>query len=189
MNTDIRVAISFYKHLKRRRLQLDLGAEGVCGLIDLWLYMAENRPDGNLSNMSSEEISLAANYSLNSDIFLNGLIRAGFIDETVNSDGSVARKLHNWEIHNAWAANAEQRSDAARKLAEKRWAKKLKKSGRNAVRMRDAMPAACETQCDAHTVGNAPYPFPYPFPSPKEEAWSEITREDIKDAKKLFKDD
>ena len=187
MNSDIRIKISFASHLKRRRLQFDLGAEGVLGLVDLWLYMAENRPHGDLTGMSAEEIALAANYGQNADFFLSALVKCNFVDETLNSDGTVSRRLHGWEKHNAWAANSEKRSEAARELAKKRWSKRLTRKGQNAkgnaVRMRDALPTACETHCGAHTVGNAPSPNPSPNPSPSPIPFQYITTEEIKRAK------
>jgi len=192
MNTDIRIQLSFYGHLKRRKLQQDLGCEGVCALIDLWLYAAENRSNGDLTGMTNEDIALAANYHQNADNFIAGLCRAGFLDETVNPNGIILRRLHNWTLHNAWAANADRRSEHARELAQKRWNRKLsKKSTKNAGRMRDAMPAACETQCGAHTLGNAPLPNPLPSPKPSQKdylPWNDITKNDFQDAKRIFQD-
>jgi hypothetical protein len=62
MNTDIRVKLTFYNDLKRRRLQQELGSEGVLALLDLWLFAAQHLPSGDLSSLSPEEIVLAANY-------------------------------------------------------------------------------------------------------------------------------
>jgi hypothetical protein len=196
VNSDIRVATTFYVSLKRRRLQQDLGAEGVLALLDLWLYAAMHQADGDLTNLSAEEIALAANYPNNPENFLAGLVKVGFVDENIERDGSISRKIHHWEIHNAWAANATKRSEAARELASKRWDKKLNRrhATRNAVRIQPV----CDAQCDAQAVGNAPLPNPFPFPSPlpnptpkQQQSWDEgelnpeMIKKDFEKLKKL----
>jgi len=60
MNKDIRLSISFYRHIKRRKLEARLGPCGVFSFIDLLLYVGENKPDGILSGMDAEDIALAA---------------------------------------------------------------------------------------------------------------------------------
>jgi hypothetical protein len=183
MNSDIRVSTGFYNHIKRRRLQQKLGADGVLAIIDLWLFMATHQPDGDLSNFSPEEIALAANYQHSPENLLAALENIGFIDAKLNKDGSESRKLHDWEIHNAWAANAKQRSESARKLARKRWDKKYANKDFNAVSNATRMHDTCETQCDAHTVGNAPSPSPKPSQKKEQNSvWdSPLTETDVAD--------
>ncbi|MEM3449648.1 MAG: hypothetical protein QXP38_12390 [Nitrososphaerota archaeon] len=54
MNTDIRIKTTFLTHHKTR-LKRKLGTEGVLSLIALWLYVAQYRPDGYISDLEPED--------------------------------------------------------------------------------------------------------------------------------------
>lgn len=62
MNTDIRIAVSFCNHRKRRKLKLVIGDNSTDYLIDLWLSTAMNHPDGRLIGMDETDIALAAGW-------------------------------------------------------------------------------------------------------------------------------
>jgi uncharacterized phage protein (TIGR02220 family) len=148
MNSDIRVQISFSRHVKRKKLQSRLKAEGVLALIDLWLYAGENHPDGILKGMTSEDISLSANWDGDPDVFISTLIEIGFIDE---SEGYYS--LHDWEENNPYAVHAPERKERAKKAARARWG------------ITDECSEHANSIQDA-SLSNAPSPTPIPTPTP-----------------------
>lgn len=131
MNADIRLSIGFWQHPKTRKTVKRLGLEGVRSLQILWLWAAQNRPDGNLSGMDWEDIELAADWSGEDRAFFDFCLGV-WLDEA--SDGY---SLHDWQEHNAWAADADDRSDKARfsRLAtvNRKAYEALKAQGSNAV--------------------------------------------------------
>jgi hypothetical protein len=154
VNKDIRLKVSFFSHLKTKRLKRELGWEGIISLIKLWMYAAVNKPKGDLSGMSAEDIAIASDWEGDPGEYLKALIDLGFLDE---QEGRLS--IHDWQEHNPWAASAPERSRRMSDLAQKKWKKRL---------------GVCDTQCGAHSGAqcvedaerNAPYPFPIPSPSP-----------------------
>ena len=122
MSTDIRLNISWYTSLKRKSLIRRLGHRGVTAIIDLWLYTAQHKPDGNLAGLSDDDIAEAAQYDGDSKEFLQAIgpkpDGLGFLDG--NSNGY---KVHEWKEHNPWAYHSKARSKAAKKAVEERWRK------------------------------------------------------------------
>jgi len=160
MNTDIRIKTNFLTHHKTLRLLRKIGAEGVLSLIGLWLYVAQYRPKGDISDLSPEDIAAVSLWNKDPQIFLNVLIEVGFIDETINPDGSIKRVIHDWEEHNKFCYFAPERSEIARKNVEKRWKKKVEKSESYTNRITN-----CNTDC------NTPIPIPIPNPNTKEKEY------------------
>ena len=115
MNTDIRLSVGFWQHPKTKKMIKRLGLEGVRSLQVLWLWAAQNRPNGNLSGMDDEDIELAADWQGEDGKFIN-ICREMWFDTT-----EFGLKLHDWEEHNPWQTGAEARSDKARKAAQARW--------------------------------------------------------------------
>lgn len=115
MNTDIRLSVGFWSHPKTKKTARRLGLDGVRSLQILWLWAAQNRPDGNLSGMDWEDIELAADWQGEERAFFE-LCLGMWIDET--PDGYA---LHDWQEHNPWQAEADARSEKARKAAQSRW--------------------------------------------------------------------
>lgn len=62
MNTDIRLSVGFWQHPKTKKTVKRLGLEGIRSLQVLWLWAAQNKPDGNLVGMDWEDIELAADW-------------------------------------------------------------------------------------------------------------------------------
>ena len=115
MNTDIRLSVGFWQHPKTKKTVKRLGLEGIRSLQVLWLWAAQNRPEGNLHGMDEEEIELAADWQGEEGLFFK-VCSGMWIDETPEGFS-----LHDWEEHNPWQAEAEARSEAARKAAKARW--------------------------------------------------------------------
>ncbi len=116
MNNDIRISISFRGHRKRIKLEKTLGPKATSCLIDLWLTVAEQRPDGHLKGWDEGDIALAAGYKRDPSKFVKGLIDCGFLEKDDNG-----YQVHEWEKHQPWACGAEHRSEMARKAATARW--------------------------------------------------------------------
>lgn len=116
MNTDIRVAVSFLGHRKRKKLQRKLGPAAVLCLIDLWIVAAMNKPDGILAGMDAEDIALDSGWEGDPQEFVEALIEVGFLDLV---DGCYL--LHDWHEHNSYAAKADMRRVASRNAADIRW--------------------------------------------------------------------
>lgn len=135
---DFRIDTGFLDHVKTKKLERLLHADGVLCLVRLWAYATESRPKGVLQNMDADDIEIAAGWDGEQGLFVDALKRVRFLD-----DESGVYSLHNWEIRNPWAYGSEDRSERARNAANKRW-----ESGKDAERMQDA--------CGQHADGNAP---------------------------------
>lgn len=158
MNIDIRLSIGFWQHPKTRKLAKRLGLEGVRSLQILWLWAAQNRPDGNLSGMDWEDIELAADWSGEERTFFDFCLGV-WIDEA-----SEGYSLHDWAEHNPWQAECEARREQARKNAKSGWEKR-KKAQSHDFGNADSMPPQSDGNAGAkrlHEIGNAPSPSPSP---------------------------
>ncbi|MDR2489713.1 MAG: hypothetical protein LBD42_09550 [Desulfovibrio sp.] len=109
MNTDIRLAIGFFDHPKTIKLERQLGLQGVVALMRLWLWAAQNRPDGVLSEMDVDDIEIAARWNGEQRALYDVLTKLRFVD-TVDGEPH----LHDWKDHNEWQSQAGQRSDSNR---------------------------------------------------------------------------
>ncbi len=117
MNRDIRLAVTFSTHRKRRKLQRLLGPEGVLAFIDLLLSAAQNRPDGRLG-ADPGDIALDASWAGDPDVLVAALEQVGFLDR--DAEGF---SIHGWQEHNAFAASAPERSARASQAAKARWSR------------------------------------------------------------------
>lgn len=109
MNSDIRLSVGFFDHPKIIKLERQLGLEGVTALLRLWLWAAQNRPSGILSGMDGEDIEIAARWKGVQGEF-NGVVTRLKLLDTV---GEICQ-IHDWQEHNTWQSDAENRSNASR---------------------------------------------------------------------------
>ena len=109
MNTDIRLNIEFWDHPKTVKLERRLGIKAIKCLQLLWFWVAKNTPSGDLSHLDNEDIEIAARWDGEPGKFAETLHELKWIDE--DPEG---KRLHEWGIHNPWAADAEERSKKAR---------------------------------------------------------------------------
>lgn len=150
MNSDIRLAVSFRGHRKRKRLRLLLGPGSTDYLIDLWIATAMTHPSGVLQGMDEIDIALEAGWESEPQTFVAALVECGFLEK---SDGAYT--LHDWSDHQGYAIHAERRKAHARNAAAARWNAKQEKGMLEAY--------------SPHAEGNPPSPLPSPVPEPSPE--------------------
>lgn len=179
MNTDIRVSTSFKGHRKRKRLKRLLGPESDSFLIDLWLTVSQDCPDGHMVGWDEIDVADACGFNDDPKKLVDALLECNWIEKDMHGEYAV----HDWCIHQAWACKAGERSDIARKAAEARWKNKYAKDAKG-------MPAACgeDAQCNAPILSSPILSSPIlPLPNKKEEKQSPPPAEDIpKKATKRF---
>jgi hypothetical protein len=109
MNKDIRLATGFFTHPKTVKLKKRCGLEGVFALQCLWMWSANNRPDGNLAGFDAEDIEIAATWEGAGGLFYQTLVDLKWLDV----DGEE-KTLHDWIENNPWVADSGNRSDKGR---------------------------------------------------------------------------
>ena len=150
MNSDIRLAVSFRGHRKRKRLRLLLGPGSTDYLIDLWIATAMTHPSGVLQGMDETDIALEAGWDGNEPHKLvSALMECGFLKKDANGVYS----LHDWSDHQGYVIHAEQRKAHARNAATARWNARLENGMRGAYA--------------GHSGENPPSPSPLPSPVPE----------------------
>ena len=155
-NIDYRLKVGFVDHPKVEKLVRLLSDGALRNLLRLFEYAALNRPDGDLTGLTSEDLEMVARWSTRrSGKLVEALLRVGFLDEK----GSGSFRLHDWCEHQPFLATSAQRSARAKKAAQVRW----DSEPGNAHSMRDAsaehapeMPDACAMDAER----NAPSPSP-----------------------------
>lgn len=145
MNTDARISVGLPSHPKTKKLIKRGGQAAAWNLVCLFLWVSQNKPTGDLTGMSDEDIEMAAGWEREEGGLIAMLAEVRFLDGS-----TAAWKVHDWEVHNPWAAGADRRSEKSRTAARTRW------GIATAVQQappKDAtsMPAAC----DAHALSNA----------------------------------
>lgn len=135
MADDARISTALPNHPKTKRLRKRHGQAGCWCLVCLFLWVANNRSNGDLSGLSDEEIELAADWMGNDGELVASLVEVRFLDGNTGS-----YKVHDWHEHNPWAATKEIRIAAARNAANKKWegVRKALVCEADAKRMRDA---------------------------------------------------
>lgn len=114
MNKDIRLSVGFLDNYKTIKLQRRLGDKGVLSLLQLWLWVAQNRPDGTLTGMDPEEIEIVARWGNTEEESFFEVIKELTLLDIVCHNGVDTYVIHDWREHNEWQADAMKRSDAAR---------------------------------------------------------------------------
>lgn len=163
MNTDIRVDVGFLDHWKTDTLIVECGAEGVLALMRLWIFAAQNKPDGRLTGIQTHTIERVAKWRGEPGALLRVLTETRFIEQ----DQEGIWLLHDWVRHNPYAASAEWRHERAKKANAARRTKQEPqedgyKPATSALVARSMPPPA-------PAPVPAPFPAPAPAPSPKEE--------------------
>ena len=142
---DARISVGLPAHHKTKKLIRRLGEGGAWRLVCLFLWVAQSRPDGDLSGMTGEDIELAADWKGEEGAFIKALIEVGFVD---GEEGAYS--IHNWQEHNPWAAGADARSEKAK------WLALCKHHGRGkAAEMMPEYAARISKDADSKQIGRA----------------------------------
>jgi len=150
MNTDYRMQVGWSTHPKFLKLENRLGDHGVVSYWRLIEFVAVNKPDGKLINMDEEDITLAARFRGSED-FVATLIDLRLMDRS--DDGELS--IHDWRIHNPFAAGAEERSGNGRFAVEVRWENdRRKKAGQPAMNAEEV-----EAFRNCFTASSQPSPY------------------------------
>ena len=121
--TDIRIDTKFYQHPKTLKLLRRAGAEGVIGLQKVWMWAAENRPDGQLLGLDLEGLDLIAGWTgqknqnwseLDNEKEHSSLAQVLLELTWLDLDQNGIISIHDWANNNPWAAGAPSRGDKAR---------------------------------------------------------------------------
>lgn len=107
--SDIRLDTEFFNHPKTVKLERRLGLEGLKALLVLWTWAARNMSSGDLAGLSAEDLEIAAGWAGEPGRLAAVFCELGWLD---GEEGTYS--LHEWALHNPWAAGADLRSDKAR---------------------------------------------------------------------------
>jgi hypothetical protein len=112
------VATDFTGHRKTRQLCYRLGLQGFYSLICLWSYATRYAASGRLEAMGPADIAQAADWRGEPMKLIDALLEVRFLEW----EGDTYR-LHDWNEHNRWVMDRDQRSARARGAAMTRWSK------------------------------------------------------------------
>jgi hypothetical protein len=180
---DARLSTGLPGHPKTKKLVRRCGEAGAWHLVCLILWARDNRADGDLVGMTTEDIELAADWRGEADAFVAALVAVGFLD---GEEG--AYQLHDWSEHQPWANGSEARSEKAR------WAAMVRRHGREeaarempeyAARLATSKGSAATSTVQSATSSdvalldsangtNSPAPSPNPSPNPSPTPTSSI---------------
>lgn len=118
MSLYIRLSTNFFSHVKTLRLRAAIGNDALWIPPRLWVYAAEHRPDGNLSDFTADELAMLVGYSGDAQALLKALLKACFLD-------ADPLRIHGWAEHNGFHQAF---ADRASKAAKARW-KRQEKTG------------------------------------------------------------
>jgi hypothetical protein len=116
MADDCRISTALPRHPKLVKLQRRLGPSGCWSLVCLFLWVADNRSDGNLQGLSVEDVEIASGWSGTEGDFVRALSAVKFLD---GEEGCYY--IHDWARHNPYVAARQQRVEAARAAVQARW--------------------------------------------------------------------
>lgn len=152
MNVDARISVSLPAHPKTKKLIRRGGQGAAWNLVCLFLWVSQNKPSGDLSGMSSEDIEIASGWEGEEGQFVKHLSEVGFLD---GSEGEYA--VHDWEQHNPWACGSERRSENSRIAARKRWgiAEETRPNAKAVPPATAPDASPMRPACDPHATGNA----------------------------------
>lgn len=156
MAEDIRLSTSLFQHPKFLKLERKFGADGCLALLKLWAWVAEARPDGDLSGLTPEDLELAIGWK-GPDGFISVLVELRFLD------GAPSRYcVHGWIERQPFVSTRPNRVERARRSAEARWAgatpEERARVGRQLVDARRAKELTASSTCSTHVPSTSETP-------------------------------
>jgi hypothetical protein len=149
MADDLRIATDLTRHPKTLLLIRRLSDRSFRALLALWGWVADNRPLGDLSGMTDDEIAIAAGWPEDRDAgeFVTALASIRWLDGSAG-----AYQVHDWAEHQPWIVERAARVEKAKRAASARWQR-----DRNATS--NAQPVISDaTSIKKHAPSNAPNP-------------------------------
>lgn len=159
MPDDFRLQVGFPDHPKTQKLIRRCGFEAFWSLVKLIEFCTTTRTDGSLAGMDELDIEIACGWRGEAGIFVATLVEVRFLD----GDRGEYR-LHDWAKVQPWVAGHVARSNAGRRAAEIRWARKGVRRASKTGTDRNEKP--CDPQCPD------PDPDPNTEPDPEPRASS-----------------
>ena len=86
---DARICVALPTHPKTKKLIKRLGTDAAWRLVCLFLWVAQNKPDGDLSGMQSDDIELSVDWPGEDGAFTKALMLSGFLNEGMRLDMSL----------------------------------------------------------------------------------------------------
>lgn len=115
---DLRLPKNFHRELRFIRLIRKYGGDGVYAVLLLWSWAADNCPaTGRLDKMERRDIHTVCRVTDSREDFINDLMAEEFLAQDTNE----VFYLPNWREEQPHVSQAEERSEAAREKARKRW--------------------------------------------------------------------
>ena len=165
---DARLSIGLPNHPKTKKLIRKLGTDAAWRLVCLILWVAQNRPNGDLSGLDTEDLELSVDWPGEEGEFVKALVDVGFLDFDSDSENFT---MHDWGEHNPWAAGSEARSEKARWLAtckhhgREKAAELMPEYAARLLRSASSTQVAEDSKQEAQN-SSAPSPLPSPYPLP-----------------------
>ncbi len=116
MANDFRLSTALPHHPKLVKLSRRVGQAGAWNLVCLLAWISDNRPDGNLTGLSDEDIEIASQWSGQVGAFVAVLVEVGFLDGQADNYG-----IHDWAEHNPYVVGRPARIAKARADGQQRW--------------------------------------------------------------------
>jgi len=159
-------------HPKMLALMSALGIKkyAAVGLMEmLWLFAARYAPRGDIGKYDNATLASAIGWDDDPDVMINGIIKAGFIDESEE----YRLIIHDWSDHSDNAADRYladhdmDYADGSQPRNTKKMNKLQKKKSVNKKTL--VIPSNCSESIEKNKKSEYShtqflYPFPYPFP-------------------------
>lgn len=165
---DIRVDAGFPDHPKTKKLIRRLGAAGGWYLITLWCRVRAQKPDGNLTGWTDEDIAIAADWPGETKAFMDALIESRWVEGEPGS-----REMRSWVEHQSYSIEQSARQEKSSHAAKVRWERVKRDKDLTMPKHAQALPVALPNGENSHAQdaqarpGNAPIPIPIPNPEEK----------------------
>ena len=160
-SADFRLDSGFFSHPKIRRLHATHGAQGVLSWVLILAHASQYKTDGRFTGMSDEEIALSAHWAGDAAEFIGVLVELRLLDRR-----GKTLVLHDWHVHNGYAASYTIRSERSKKAARARWEPKHIDAQRSDEQCGSNAQAS---RMPKHSSRNALSPSSFPDPNPKKE--------------------